>query len=1060
VADFQPPIVARVQKASGIISLKIVVGSVELPAPAAAGVKTDVPNQLTITLPSLKATFEPLPGHVSADLESAGAVLVLTITAGGAVQQAELFATAKATARVRFNLFYDTDAITLGIPLTVSGTDLESKFAFRAEFSADANVDAKLRLVFRQAGQNPQFAFFEAAERWVRKDLPAGVAKLERQILGFGERALLGGAEALTSVVEKITVLESWTAKITKEGLEVAGIGAEIALRDTLGAGSRKFLLTAGAMLLDKNWKLKVTGEPRLAFKLEKDELLLRGNATVRAPLSLHFHAGTTVMFSLDPRQPYVALGGGTTTPATVYVPGLRDGEFNTDTQGKITPKAEALKSRFQLTFDPDQPDLPPGQRTFCRLSPEGARMTARAVPRPITIGTAGSEPLLRSVQLDHGHLTLDRGDYDLEIAASAQLGFFEQASGRLTVRANSRTGDNSFAARFDVKIEGAWEDPTGTIEFRDPGASVELALGVDGWTAKAWVSGTVHFKATQRWLSSAADWLGDLFGDLALRFERLALHDLLENPLRHLRLKIQSTGGKQLKLWNLLKFELTEFGLARDSVILAGKVHFTLEGGFYFMGSIPRLRISLRDGIDFDDEPGAPMVIEGKLVTPTGITAAIRLERERNALRERLAGQGSLLIPGWPGITITCGFGRRRPNPQKDDWIPLLFLFVEADIPITLFPCVVLRDLGLGFGINQKLRGFSELWAREDAFDELMKDPRGLPNPANVADWVDGGGENFTDVALVARTHVAPSPDARGPFPYVADAMLYIQPTSEFTIAFTSNLWLFTGLDDTRDAEFRARPLVQTLIVMYPRHGYLEARSRTRRDSKMKAVPDAVAKALSLVETEMTLKATPDMFRLRVGLMQVGLRLGLFDLSGTLLFGVELGNGVAIMLMQQTLAGRFELDWRFGVSLGPLSIEVGLAIHARMGYSILQAGGYFGRELGVLFYGVARIHISIEMKVHLALRFHLRIKIGWFKITISWSKRLSASLAIAFEAEVEALIGTSGLALTGTGTLHFRCCGYSFSPRISFSIGNTDRLSEVRARLRPFLPASQNALN
>ncbi len=996
-----------------------------------------------IPLPNLAGPLDLAPGHVHVQL-TAPVLALEFFSVLKLFDTVRLIAGAGARAQLEFNLFFRAPSgLTIGIPLK---PPVGSNYAFGLESTVE--LEAEL-FSWKSAGvETGRFTMLENATGWSAPVIPS-VLQGVREVIGFADRALLSGARELTSTIKKITLAQP-VLSLAGGGLKLSNLGATIEFAEN----DRTLALTGPGLILDRDFHLSVEGEPRLEFQLAKDELLLGGGDT-RMPLSILFAAGTNFIFSLDPRDPYVAMTNGSERPpATVYVPGLKGADITRTAEGRVEPKQAALNERFVLHFAGDEPG-----KTFCRITPHGAQMTATAAPRGINLGQ-GDKAVLRDVQLERGSLTLDRGDYELDIAASARLGYFERVSGRLTVRASSRADDQKFSARFDVQIEGAWEDPTGSLEFRDPGASVAIELGENpAWRVKAFVSGTLRFKAVERWLAGAAEWLGDLAKDLSVRFDRLDLHTFLDDPTKSVSLKMQSMGGRQIKLWNILRFELTELALARDHIVLAGKVHFTLEGGFYFMGGIPRMRISLKDGIDLMDDPGQPLTLHGKLVTPTGISAELELTREKSAGRQRLAGHGALTIPGWPGFRITCGFGKRRPDPAKDDWIVLLFLFVEADFPITLFPCVVLREMGLGFGINQKLRGFDQLWKSEDAFDNLMRDPRGLPNPAAPGDWEDGGGGGFTDVALVARTHVAPSPQGRGPFPYIADAMLYIQPTSEFTIAFTSNLWLFTGLDDVRAPAFRSKPVAQTLIVFYPRHGHLEARSRTLKDSKMSAAPDVVGKALSIVQTEMLLKATPDMFRLRVGLMTVELKLAGFDLRGSLLYGVEAGNGVALMLMQQQMSGSFDLDWRFSLSFGPLSLEVGLAIHARMGYSLLLAGGYFGAGLGMLFYGLARVNVSISLQVYLALRFYLRIKVGWFKITISWSSRMSASLEVAFEAEVEALLGTSGMALRGSGILAFRCCGFSFSPHISFSVGNSDHLEQVRSRLRPFLPPNAGAL-
>jgi len=438
---------------------------------------------------------------------------------------------------------------------------------------------------------------------------------------------------------------------------------------------------------------------------------------------------------------------------------------------------------------------------------------------------------------------------------------------------------------------------------------------------------------------------------------------------------------------------------------------------------------------------------------TQSGFKAALTLTREEEKASEALAGTGMLAIPGMPEVSIACRFGRRQlSDAGRTKWIPLFFLFVQADYPVTLYPGVVLRMLGLGFGVNQKLRGLDSLM-EEGGVRSLVEDPRGLPNPADIDAWVPGGDWDTTDISLVAHTYIAPAQKEDGPFAYVGDALFYLQPTSTLTIAFCTNLWLFTSLTDAQKDEFRRRPVMAGTMVLYPRHAYLEMLVQSEKNPKMSAAPEAYAKALSIAQAEVYMKATPDMFRMRVGPVRVETKEHGFHLKGSLLYAVEASSKAAVMLSHMSVAGQFSAEVHERYDLDPLCVAADVIVRAKLAYEALLAGGYLGESQGVLFYGRLLVHISAELEVRVSLDFHLVIKVWRFKQTISWSKRMSASLGLAFDADVEALLGTKGVAFQGRGTLRFNVLGYHFSPSINVKAGDYDRIPQARAKLAHLLP-------
>ena len=1010
-----------------------------------------------------------LPGHVRLNLSIPHPTVVLA-TKGEEEVEAILASAAiptetpeaeidqnRATISLDVNLFWrdKDDDIVYGLPLDSD----DSGFSFRIKFkqSTVANTVPILGWAPNPDLDGVILHLLSHPEHWTF-DTPTETPALSI----FDGHSLLGQDLATSSLLSgfQINVKEY---ELTEQGELRLHIGGSFMI------GDETFTLDNGVIELDKSLTLKANRLPEVQYTLAQDKLVLAGEI-----LTFHFHQHSQFILNLDPRSPYLALRKGTSPvkqphgAVTVYLPGI---EAN-PAEGEAVPTdftADQLSQRFILDFDDDNES----EGTLCRLTPGGVQMSAHARPVTIHLGT-GSTPIIRNVQLERGYFKLDRGAYEIDIAASGELGYFEKASGRLTVRASNQTiaqptdgeaGKVSLLIRFEPQLTGSWEDPSGSIEILDPGAQIDVWLVNNEWEVDGAISGEITLKAVEEWLEDAGEWLEAFFAKLSLRFDNLNLKKLVSletTPDASISIQYQSD-RLDLTLWEVLRFELTEFKLGYKQFIFAGNVHLTLSSGFYFMASIPRMSVSLDGSVKLDESKG-PMRLSGKLKTPTGIQASLHLQREKNATHSRMAGTGVLSIPGWSDIRIACGVGKREV-PRKENGEPtgetktisMFFLFAEVDYPVTIYPAIVLRHMGLGFGINHRLRDLHRI--RESGIKELGKDPRGLPDPAVPTDWEDAGTYDRTDVALVARTFVAPSPKGDGPFPYVADALVTLEPTGDFFIAFTSNMWLFSSIEDARSQAFRSQPAMQTIMAMYPRHGYIEAYSRTRKNSKMSAAPDAAAHSLNLYESEMYLKATPDMFRMRVGPTRTELKLAGFNLKGSFTYGIEASSQLAIMLMSLQLEGRFHLERSLGMRLGPLRVEAGLRLHARMGLSVLLAGGYLGSDLGIAFYGEVRVHISVDLSVYLQLRFRRRIKIGWVKITISWSKRLSATLSIAFDANVETLAATQGLAMRGAGQLRFRVFGISFKPKISFTVGNTSKLDVVQARLRPLLPKGHREL-
>ena len=66
----------------------------------------------------------------------------------------------------------------------------------------------------------------------------------------------------------------------------------------------------------------------------------------------------------------------------------------------------------------------------------------------------------------------------------------------------------------------------------------------------------------------------------------------------------------------------------------------------------------------------------------------------------------------------------------SSDGWVPSIVIYFETPLEASLFAGFFLRKIGIGFGINQTLRGLDKMTGEEDMLNHLIRfvsDPRGL---------------------------------------------------------------------------------------------------------------------------------------------------------------------------------------------------------------------------------------------------------------------------------------------------------------------------------------------
>lgn len=801
-----------------------------------------------------------------------------------------------------------------------------------------------------------------------------------------------------------------------------AGTITHLAFADTGlkadGLGEAALVLKKPRIRLDT---LQVEADSFIA-DLKEQVVLFASND---APLTLVLHPGCRFVFVPSLLGSQLTIEPPRGLPAmTVIVPGCED-----------SAAVLGAGREDRILFDVDGEE----EAGRLRISAAGMNADARLRVRPLKLEG------LRECRLTEGRLQLRDSTFAVQVSATTSLPYFEHSEGVLTLRAAS---GSALSASWQMRLGQTWADPTGNIEVREPRASVSVEYQrEDGrWKINGKLGGELQFVGLSRLEGAARQWLGEAANALRLEFADLDLGRLHDPGSLGISLALLQPPAS-LRLWDVFDLDLTEFALRAGGIALGGGIRLRgIGGGVTLEGRLPRLALDFVDGaIRLSLANGDAPAISARLRTPGGISVAIELQRQSTAFSEELQGHGALSIPSMPAIAITCALGTR--TQAGGNKVPLFLLYARTDYPVPLFPGVVLRHVGLGFGINkilQIIKGRSHT----DLVSDIVNGPKGWPDPGQLSSWVTSDGDD-TDLSLVADSYLAPAQQGEGVFPYVGAATIYARPTNDFVILLGANLWLMTSLEDARNPDYRKRPAAIGALALYPRHGYLEFQARTRPNSHMTEDNPFLRSGLDAVSAEIIIKASRDEFLFRVGPLRSEAELGGVRLAGQVTYATYVGSNGAIAVLQGNLSGKASLSAEVQMSFGPLRVSAGFRCQADLAFETVMAGMVLP-ELGLALYQQARVYVALELTVWAQIEFRLVIRFWRFRKTLSWSTSHSASLRLSVDLWLKVLVAREP-ELYGRAAVDVHLFGYRFSPTLQLG-RETDRLKTAQTRLGSLL--------
>ncbi|MFO0587700.1 MAG: hypothetical protein U0441_09175 [Polyangiaceae bacterium] len=824
------------------------------------------------------------------------------------------------------------------------------------------------------------------------------------------------------------TTLDAVPVELAGDEIIVGKLGAQIKLSD-----SSQLDLVGGALRLTRELVVAMDGAaPTIDFELRDSKTLL---ATDGSPFSIRILKNTRVRLALDPGGPTLFLARDGGCVAEIAVPGVPNAASFDD--------ANLMSTRFVFDVagheDIDPSDLPPGTiPRVCRISSGGAEIRADVRARPIAI------PLVRNGRVLEGTVAVASGDVYIHAKATADLPYFERATGTMEVAASS-AGGLKIGAHFDVDLGKEWTDPSGVLSVRSPSAWVDVKWS-GKWDVNGGVGGTLVFRPPAAFGDgAAADWLSKLFSGVEMTFDDLALGDLADvgKLANGLSLKLKLARPISVSLWQILKTTIDDIKLWGGGISIGGDFEASLPGVAKLSGRLPMLGIGLRRGavhlgLDKDNKDSRGFSMRGQLELATGVRAALSFLRDDVSV----SGFGALSIPGLPEMKVLCRLGRTKNGRL------LLALYFSVDVPITVFPGIVLRKWGAGVGINETLKGVKEV--SRGYSEKVLSGEVAMPNPGAIESWAHNE-EDETRTMLVVQTYICPSTlagkDDSTPQPYLANAVLTL--SSDGTVALFTNLWLFTSFNDAEKQDFRSAPLARGIAVLSPRRKRLEARYKTLPRSKMTRDLPILSDALNVVQTEATLIVSPELFRFKLGPTRADLTILGIHFSGQSLLLVEMRRGVLVVGYRVTLAANFSQS--IGVSFALVTASVRLSASFAFDAMFVATASWIGGDSGLTLYGRARVDIAASLEIELKIGFRITIKIWRWKKTIEIYKRFSASISLVFKGDIQALIGAKP-AFAAKGTIEVKLFGVTLRLSAGVSIGDTDRLGPAYAALKDYL--------
>ncbi|NEQ46946.1 MAG: hypothetical protein F6K00_26760 [Leptolyngbya sp. SIOISBB] len=731
----------------------------------------------------------------------------------------------------------------------------------------------------------------------------------------------------------------------------------------------------------------------------------------------------------------------------------------------EFTRLRKELTRRFRLQLNRLWPELWPevgdAESLFLRLRAKGVTMAAELIKTEVEIDTTGTEPgqeksttgLIEAFKLD---------PKEKEGELRSRVVIIDNELREASVYASTFVpGVKNLLASVEVSLRqterGRLPDVVATMELQQADAApiAELSIGVMQLQLDRLELGLV-------WLREQRDWDYSALVDGTIAFTELAsvipdLEGLKAPSIQVVGLNLRQMSLKQISVpFNLekpVRFEILNglFGVELQD----------LEVAWEWDGSLPKPRLiacrlaqfSYKDpgalevhvsagglNIEFDENLNASIRVPSRLGIEVALSTSARFFGEvgwvDNGIERYFFASGTVALEGLPEVAALLKFGTGlKDNGQRQINVVLYGGLEGLDYPIPGLPGVVVKELGAGIGVNNRLA----LIPPRPSADAILSQIDSLqPEKEDSWSFVREGGFYLSIVGLVTLA----SNQGGSTFINAYVAKLVFSLDTNLDLVAAGKLWLASSLSGVEANQ--NRPALVGAMVLSPRDQKLEVAVESR--------PDPYIESNTLLEKLLSKARVRFSFRIAPGLVdyfleELSYRDRMFDdaielsIVGSYRFAIF--QRAVLLRSDLAASGRIEKKLR----AGPGGFDFFGEVRLGDGYAGLLSLS------GAMAYAYIDASVTFRVSAWIEIGFRKSFKICGKRITISWSIKFTAR-APSLELTLRGNIGLSDRGgLIGIDCLvgiNFSICGYTLraSGRLTYNAGLYE---EIRAQVAAF---------
>ncbi|MFN8609411.1 MAG: hypothetical protein U0931_17870 [Vulcanimicrobiota bacterium] len=429
-----------------------------------------------------------------------------------------------------------------------------------------------------------------------------------------------------------------------------------------------------------------------------------------------------------------------------------------------------------------------------------------------------------------------------------------------------------------------------------------------------------------------------------------------------------------------------------------------------------------------------APSGLNLKLANTLGIEARIgstvRFMGQLSWGDTVFAAAGTIAVDGLPEITGLLKI--EKGQKQSGLVVPSIALYAAADLDVTLFSGVVVKRMGLGLGVDQRL---AALGPNPDAQTLLANLDRADPGRIENWEFVREGG---LYVSLVATLMLGSTPGGMDVInTYLAWLVVTIDSNLDVTAG--GKLWLASSLGFARD--HIAQPVLAGALTIIPRRRTIQAAIRSLPQPAVEA-SEMLSKIFQAARVRLSFILAPDRLDFHLEELAFGGKFMGLDARFAGTYRLAIFDRTALVRSRLTVTAGIRESYSGG--MGGIDISGQLSV-------LLEYGGMLSAK-GLAAYAQIALRLALRASAWIEISFSKSWKVFGKRFSISFSKTFrTGQIGLDVGLEGMAAFDESGqVGFVGRMTIGVSICGYGLEISPSISV-NPSVITSVKARMAAF---------